>query len=298
MSLAEEFYACSVMETLRGEDGNKFFNLHDCPGCVNHLFNKCYLTYHQNLSGQLRANDAFGIIPQHQVDQDVAFLETQYREWLQVIETTNHSDLLLQYVGKESRNHLKNSRKFALRRRQGSRLQQHAEKSVVLHSKYLYLKVRKFYQELKATEQLVTACGHTILIDGFAHFHILFRHYAQHVKEYQDDTSYHVDQNLNPENLPNELVAILQEYFHLIPCASFNRERTYVRINGTVYAIWFKAHQRHSGGQTNQVLRLQTFYPVTQARELEFVGALAEMVAPSGRGLFYKPIVQGAVTDP
>ncbi len=287
LSLAEEDYMCSVLDASRSADNDEPMHLHDYARCENFLFTKCYLLHHHNLSGVLQSFDAFGPIPQAVIDKDVAFLEAQYRSWLQVIKTTNHSDTLLQYVAKESRNHLKNSANFARSFNYGSRLAQHMEKSTVLHSKYLFLKVKKFYQELGASEQVLTVCGHKILVDGFAFFHILFRHYAKQAKHYQHDASYHSDQNIDPENLPNALLNILQEYFQYVPCISYNSHRTYVRINGVIYALWFKAIEKHQGKSKEVFLRLQTFYPVTLQKELDFVAPLAEIITGSGIGLFY-----------
>ncbi|GAB3724024.1 hypothetical protein GCM10027594_05090 [Hymenobacter agri] len=290
LSLAEEDFTCSFLAASRSEGDNSFFDLHEINYCKNYSFTGCYLAYENNLSGLLIARNAFGPIPPNIVAKDVAFLDSQYQEWLQVINTTNHSEQLLQHVVKESRNHLKNARNFANNTRMGARLRDSFIKAIVLHSKYLYLKIREYYQELGATEQVLHRCNYEIVIDSFAFFHILFRHYAPRATSYQNDASYHQDQTINPEELPNHLMLFLEMYFNHIPCTQFNKRRTYIRYNGVIYAIWFKDAERHAGGTVQPILRLQTFYPVTLPKELEYVASLQENVTESGLGLFHAPV--------
>lgn len=290
LSLAEEEYTCSFLAVSTDkEEGGSYLDLHELSFCKNYSFTGCYFAYKNNLDGLLIARNAFGPIAPNIVAKDVAFLESQYQEWLQIVNTTNHSEQLLQHVAKESRNHLKNSSNFATNSLMGSQLRNSFLKAVVLHSKYLYLKIREFYQELGAPEQVFNRCSYEIVIDSFAFYHVLFRHFAPSATRYQNDASYFTDQTIIPEDLPNHLIHFLTEYFTYVPCSQFNKRRTYIRYNGKVYAIWFKDTERHVAGSRQPILRLQTFYPVTLPRELEFVARLSELTTPGGLGLFYTP---------
>jgi hypothetical protein len=292
LSLAEEGYTCSFLAAARDKpDGGSFVDLHEIPFCENYSFTGCYLTYENNLDGLLLARNAFGPIARDIAAKDAAFLEAQYQGWLRVINTTNHPEQLLQHVAAESRRHLKNGANYAKNSLMGGRMRNNFLKAIALHSRYLYLKVREFYQELGAPEQVLHKCGHEIIIDSFAYFHVLFRHFAPRATRYQNDASYITDQTIIPENLPNQLLGFLVEYFNNIPCAQFNKHRTYIRYNRIVYAIWFKDVQRHIKGAVQPVLRVQTFYPVTLPAELKYVTSLTEQVTASGLGLFYAPLI-------
>jgi hypothetical protein len=264
LSLAEEEYTCSFLAVSHAEGDGSFLDLHELSYCKNYSFTGCYLAYQNNLEGLLVARNAFGPIAPDIIAKDIVFLEEQYQEWKRIIRITNHSDALLQHVAKEARNHLKNSEKFARNSMMGERLRNAFLKAVVLHSKYLYLKIREFYQELRASEQMMHICGHEIVIDSFAFYHVLFRHFAPRATRYQNDASYFTDQTIKPENLPNHIIYFLTEY-----------------------AIWFKDAERHVGGAARPILRLQTFYPVTQPRELEYVANLTEQLTANGLGLFF-----------
>jgi hypothetical protein len=290
LSLAEEEYTCSFLAVSRDKpEGGSFLDLHEISFCKNYSFTGCYLAYENNLDGLLTAYNAFGPIARDITAKDAAFLEAQYQDWLQIINKTNHSEQLLQHVAAESRRHLKNGGKYAQSSLMGSRMRNNFLKAIALHSKYLYLKVREFYQELGTTEQVLHKCGYEIVIDSFAYFHVLFRHFAPRATRYQNDASYITDQTIIPENLPNQLLGFLIEYFDNIPCAQFDNHRTYIRHNRVVYAIWFKDVQRHIKGVVQPVLRVQTFYPVTLPAELKYITSLTEQVTSSGLSLFYAP---------
>jgi hypothetical protein len=283
LSIAEEDFLASWLDVAR-RDNNERLSLHDYPACTNFLFKRNYLMYRGNFSGDLPVETPLGRVPHTEVVKDVAFLDEQYREWLSDMRKGNHPEPLLQYVSAETRNQLKNNAAFAAKLRYGERLRAATEKALVLHSKYFFYKVKQYFEELGSPEVLLDKCGYKIIIDAYSHYHILIRHYAKDAMPHQVEKSYHRDQSINPENLPYELREIIEDYFDTVGCAAFNSARLYATINGQLYAIWFKPFEWHRKGQPKEkVLRLQTFYPVTQQNEEAFAAQLHSMPSVSGR---------------
>jgi hypothetical protein len=286
LSIAEEDFVGSYLNVARNED-NIRLSLHDFPACQNFLFKRNYLIYQGNFDGTLPAKTPLGVIAESEVLKDVALLEKFYQEWLLIIKKENHSERLLQYVGQETRNQLKANMLFASKANYSSDFLADTEKSVILHSKYFFYKVKKYFQEIGRDELVVDYCGHKIVIDGFAHFHILFRHYAKDIKPYQTDASYHQDQSIDPDILPTELGIIIDDYFDTVRCQDFNLKRLYVEINNVLYLIWFRPITQYKAGKSiESVLRLQTFYPVVAQNDLDFVSKLTPMESKEGRKFF------------
>lgn len=159
----------------------------------------------------------------------------------------------------------------------------------MLHSKYVLHFVEAYYQELSAPEQTVTFAGGKIVVDSYAYVHILFRHYSRSVKPYQSGKSYHFDIAFDHAELPNFLVDIIASYFRNLPTCSIQDDRLFVRVRGTLYALWFRKMTRSLKGNTKEVYyRLQTFYPITEQKDLLYASLLKEITADDGIGLFYK----------
>ena len=287
LSIAEEDFLGSYLYVARRQGDDSRLSLHDFPACQNFLFKQSYLVYLGNFNGERPVDTPLGRIPNAEVIKDTAFLEKAYQEWLEVIKNERHTEPLLAHVAKESRNQLKNSAKFALKLGYGAKLKASTEKAIVLHSKYFYYKVKKYFQEIGADEWVLNYCGHKLIIDSYAHFHILFRHYAKDTKPYQTDASYHSDQSIDPDILPTELGIIVDDYFDTMPCESFDGQRIYVEINGILYLIWFKSIIWQKPSKKNEsVLRLQTFYPVVAQNDLNFVSNLKRTKSHNGRIFF------------
>lgn len=286
LSIAEEDFVASWLDVARREN-NERLSLHDYPACKKFLFKRNFLMYQGNFSGDLPVNTPLGRVPSNEVVKDVAFLDEQYQEWLSDMRKGNHSEPLLQYVSAETRNQLKNNAAFAAKLHYGQRLKAATEKALVLHSKYFFYKVKQYFQELGSPEILLDKCGHKIIIDAYSYYHILIRHYAKDAMPHQADKSYHSDQSIDPENLPDELQEIIEDYFDTVGCTAFNSARLYITINGLLYAIWFKSFEWHRKGQPKEsVLRLQTFYPIILRSEEAFAANLSRRLSVSGR-VFY-----------
>ena len=288
LSLAEEEFLGVVLGASVDAAG-KSTNLHDIKPLRRDLFRHLYPLYVRNRDGLLTLADAYGEIPPARRKQDTDFLEAEYRAWRAQMLGHQQGSAMLQHVAAELKKHLADLDVFAKRNKQGSRLHEAAVKEIVLHSKYVLHFVEAYYQELGATEQTVTFAGGKIVVDSYAYVHILFRHYSQGVKPYQSGKSYHFDVAFDHTNLPNFLVDIIASYFRNLPGSSIRDDRMLVRVRGTLYALWFRKMTRSLRGNVKEIYyRLQTFFPVTEQKDLLYASTLGEIIADNGIGLLYK----------
>ena len=288
LSLAEEEFLGVVLGASVDATG-KSMNMHEIKPLRRDLFRHLYPLYVRNRDGLLTLADAYGDIPPARRKQDTDFLEAEYRAWRTQMLAHQQSSAMLQHVAAEVKKHLVDINAFAKRTKQGSRLHEAAVKEIVLHSKYVLHFVEAYYQELGATEQTITFAGGKIVVDSYAYVHILFRHYSQGVKPYQSGKSYHFDVDFDHTNLPSFLVDIIASYFRNLPNSIIRDDRILVRVRGTLYAMWFRKMTRSLRGNEKEVYyRLQTFYPVTEQKDLSYASTLLETIADDGIGLIHK----------
>ena len=143
------------------------------------------------------------------------------------------------------------------------------KKSITLHSKFIYLTIKETYEELASEEYIVEIDSKNLLIDSYSFVHILFRHYSQMIKEHQQDKTYHFNKIIDYKNIPVILKNIIECYKVTIPKNTFNGQKIYLLINNETYAIWFRKIPKHLKGNIQvEYFRVQTFYPVTDIKEL------------------------------
>ena len=106
--------------------------------------------------------------------------------------------------------------------------------------------VLEYYQENNEVES-IEINRQNIRIDSFSFIHILFRHYAQVIKEYQAGKTYHEDLSIDYKNIPKELLRIIRTY-NLLDNTNFDNQKIYFSLNGKIYAVWFRAIRRSVRG--------------------------------------------------
>jgi hypothetical protein len=254
ISLAEEKFLGIIIYAETDDDG-KHPNMHDYSALKNDLFRRLYPLYVRNRDGLLKQNGVHGEISLAERMQDIEFLEKEYKDWSEVIANGKYNRASLQ--------HLQKIHDFAMQAQLGSKLRNAMLKEITLHSKFLLMVVDEYYQELGASEQKVYFAGGEIVVDSYGYVHTLFRHYAQHIKNYQINKTYHFNLFFDYEDIPNVIVDILTSYFRNLPDEGINDNRIFVKINGVLYALWFiKMSRTVKGGVKEVYYRFQTCYPV------------------------------------
>jgi len=273
VSLAEEEFACSIIRTLRKENSSEYaYNIKDIANCKNYRFRSTYLLYFNNVNGSKPATDIYGEIPFAQKTIDATYLHQEYLNWLKLLETKENEQDLIGNIARETKAQIKEIIKYANRRFLGSRYQEYLKKSIVLHSKFIYLTIKETFEEIGNEEFIIEIDGKNLQIDSYSFVHILFRHYSQIIKEHQQDKTYHFDENIDYKDIPNILKNIVECYKVTVPNSTFNGQKIYVLINNEIYAIWLRKITKHLKGNTQvEYFRVQTFYPVNDSKELSAI---------------------------
>ncbi len=280
LTLAESEWICGKLELIHKSEDGSTLNPHDYPLCEDALFRLRYMLYFNNINGWYKAFDWYGEIPPEKKAKDVALINRHYESWKHTIQITNHPEDLLQNISKETRHHFKEIHRYCKRQFIWGNRRDYLEKSIILHSKYIYYLTLEYYNENDLIEITIVE-DETIKIDSFCFTHILFRHYSKIIKEYQVGKSYH-EFGIDYKNIPKELLRIIQAY-NALDNTNFDGQKIYFSLKGNLYAIWFRGIKRDvRGGETIKELRVQTLYPVEDTKEFERVSNQYPSIYVSG----------------
>lgn len=276
VSLAEESFACSIIKLLRKDGTNELaFDISQVEKCKNYRFKNAYLLYFSDLNGHKQVIDPSGIISQKQKTLDVTYLENEYQTWKQLLIGRIQENNLIGYVARETEHQIKELHEYCSQSMLGSNYIKYLEKSLTLHGKYIYLTVKESFEEIGDTEINFNDGNNNFIIDSYSYVHTLFRHFAKSIKQHQIDKSYHFDQNIKFDNIPNFILELLKCYSTSNFSKSFNKQNIYFKFKGSYYAIWFRKLKKSlKGGVFIEFLRVQTLYPVENIEELEKIKKL------------------------
>lgn len=288
VSLAEESFACSIIKLLRKDGINELaFDISQVEKCKNYRFKNAYLLYFSDLNGYKQVIDPSGIIPEKQKTLDVTFLENEYQTWKKLLKDKIQENSLIGYVARETEHQIKELQDYGSQSMLGSNYLKYLEKSITLHGKYIYLTVKESFEEIGNTEINFNDGNNNFLIDSYSYVHTLFRHFAKSIKQHQIDKSYHFDQNIKFDNIPNFILELLKCYSTSDFSKSFNKQNIYFKFKGSYYAIWFRKLKKNiKGGAVSEFLRAQTLYPVENIEELEKIKKLKSEITNCGYEFF------------
>jgi len=268
LSIAESNFICGSLDTFHVIDENSpHLNRYNFPQCNYYNFRYLYLIYFFDIDGYSQVNDARGIIPIERKRADIEILKNFHSEWKEIInkESINKT---LNYVILEIRHQEKAIEKYGRIFMLGLHRREYLKRSSQLHGKFVFQIVSEYYEELGKEEEVLEVCNQKILIDSYAFVHILFRHFAAGIKEHQQDKTYHYDKNINFKKIPIIIRNVLLAYFEINGCNHFNNQRVYFKIVDELYVIYFRPLKRSLPENVQeQILRVQTFYPVKEIKE-------------------------------
>lgn len=251
---AEGEFICGIIKILRDERGNYKFDITKIPACQCYRFRDAYLLNADDLNGQRPRHIPPGLIPVTNRTDDLAFLDAEFKAWDAKLKNAVPGNDMLGYLVEEVNQHVNLLNRYAQRNGLGKSDIDYWTKSIILHSRYIYLLVDEFYQELGTKSEILNPNRKSILIDSFCYIHTLFRHFAAIIKNYQTGKSYHFDEGVQFSELPWFLKKVIQSYLRNTAPSEFNGRSMDIIFNGKPYAIWFR--------QVGSHLRVQTFYPV------------------------------------
>ncbi len=172
LTLAEELHVCSALIITHSDNPNFDNKPSNYAACKNFWFRDRYMTYFYDLNCYSRSYDFKGEISESQRAVDRDYLEKEYVNWYKEIEGKESGNKLLNYVAAEAKHQIHLIEKYCKAAFLGRFREEYLIKSTVLHSKYIYLTVKEYFQELGADVLTVDLFGYEILIDSFSFQHI------------------------------------------------------------------------------------------------------------------------------
>lgn len=269
LSDAETEFAASILRTSKPEGSICFVDLASIPGAQNFIFKTLYLYYYDDLEGRHGIEKFTGLASREEKREDVIRLNEYFANWKKIISTNTHKDQLLNTVVNEVNKDLKIIKKLNTHGILSDDDYKYKEKSIVLHSKYIYLTVRSFFDEHGSSEVIAQHHGREIVINEYSLVHIMNRHLAEAAKQYATGKSFHHDMELKWFELPYELKKLIEELGSNAATAGSELKYIPFRYNGSIYAIWTELQEKHERGKVITYIRLETCYPLVQAEKLK-----------------------------
>lgn len=269
MTQAEIKLICSFMEHAVPKDPGFDFNICNYEVCRDYIFRKLYLIYCGNLEGRFPAHNAFGLVPIEQKETEIQKLHEFYIEWTPTVSKFNHKDDLLNNTASETNIELKNLNKLHNSLRWEGPLLEEKRKAIILHSKYIYLIAKEFFEINNSSFVTANFGSNQIEINTYSLIHILFGHYAGAIKQFDTQKSFHLDPTINNKELPFELKGILERLGSNTQISNQSIKFIPCRLNGKIYSMWTQNTIKHERGKGKiEFTRLETFYPTESIEEL------------------------------
>jgi hypothetical protein len=269
--------------------------LEDYPFLENFRFKTYYLTYYYDFTGgekyykldhvalkifqfqnpgvsSLNRRDFLKEVSAPEVKKDLDFLIVMANSWNSVIDVTNHSNSLLQYVSKETRDQialLDKRPEFYDMYSKGGWLYKYQKMKIVLQLKYIYLATIEVFESMKSDDFLLFLNGCEIEYNEYSIVHILSRHFAALTKPFDTGKSYH-----NMDFLPKQLNLQLKEIFKMISDTGLYVNDSIQKISFVYKGIAYSVHtnsdrfKQIKGKGNVAYTRVETFYPIEIQKEL------------------------------
>lgn len=286
LTIAEEFYICQTLASSVGTAAEVTIRPEKLTSCQNYWFRDRYLTYYKDLSCYGTFSDSQGTINEDQQIRDRKFIDNEFASWNSKVNSKAHSPLD-QHLSNEVAMHIRLMNVYAASASLGYFRRLYLTRVIVLHSKFIYLKVLEYFQELGESNHEISLHNDIVVIDSYCYVHILFRHFARLLKEYQFDKTYHFDPNIDYNAIPKYILHIVNTFRNHTTAEQFNGRSIDYKLNDTIYSLWFRPMQiQLKGGIVRKFLRTQTHYPVTLSRELDRIGGLNKVVINESMSFF------------
>jgi hypothetical protein len=271
LTYAEAEYLCNGLRFSKKEEDGK---TKDFEICGDYLFRHLYVRYAFDLHGVgaiMNNKTEFTTAADKRLDVDE--LEQISQKWEVIIKQSNHPNQALNYLAKETRSEIKELEKQPEFNDMGFlRRCNHFDfrkKRIVLHSKFIYSKYQEIMSEIEETDRTFTIGGLEIEFNEYSFIHILFRHYAEIVKQTPNTKTYHI-----PDFSPDEIVHQLKQLFFAIESSGKFKGQSIHEIDfkfkGKLYRVWVNERIKSIKGKGNlKYNRLETFFPLADAAMLK-----------------------------
>lgn len=193
-----------------------------------------------------------------------------YTAWEIVILNERHSDNLLKFLTKETRDEIKNLKRSFAENDISIESDEFKNKrrTSILRSKFIYLKIKSVLNQLGQSEFKLMFNGSEVEVDEYTYVHLLFRHFGQLTKP-EDFNKTYFTQEVQIEEIPDVIQFLLES----VDISGFSDNEFNYKIafkyKDRFYRIYFKEATRQEKGKGNvKYLRVNTFYPIEEPTEI------------------------------
>ncbi len=256
---------CFFCESLHDEDIEKV------KFCEDEYYLRLFVKFQHTFSDDFPKIEKFVI-----THRELLRFNSLITDWKQTIKKTNHSDRLLQYVSKETRDEIKALKKsFSILLIEYSTYEHiKREQRVYMFSKFLYLLCKSITLNYPFPGYKFAFQGIDIYFDDFSFAHILFRHYGQIMKQYETGKSYFDDFFFDYRKLPEKIEEILSVIEHSQFFTERNFESIIFKLNGKIYSLYIQKEIRQEKGKGNiEYLRINTIFPMFDTEKIRQVNS-------------------------
>ncbi|MFB3386569.1 hypothetical protein [Flavobacterium sp. LAR06] len=258
----KEFFYGGVKYSLL-DDGK----IEDYECCDNPKFKFIYLTYARNING-FKKNKVTKpirnfeyVVKKKEIKQDLYYLTKKAREWKKIVKTNIHQEALLQHSVKETREELKELRKLPKYKNniQGIYTPSYIakENAILLNSKWLYCVALEIFESLDPSDFISQINVIRIEFDEYSLIHIINRHFAKVLKQFDTKKSFHYDL-FKPRILSTQIKEIITVIDNSTLLKDKAIDKIAFQIDGVDYIIYTSEKMRG-----NEIYRrLNTFFPV------------------------------------
>lgn len=286
----KEFFYGGVKYSLL-DDGK----IEDYECCDNPKFKFIYLTHARDING-FKKNKVTKpirnfeyIVKRKEIKKDLYYLTKKAREWKMIVKTNFHKEVLLQHSVKETREDLKELRKLPKYKNniQGIHTPSYIakENSILLNSKWLYCVALEIFESLDSSDFISEINGIKIEFNEYSLIHIVNRHFAKILKQYDTKKSFHYDL-FKPRILSTQI----KEIITFIDSSTLLKDKAIdkiaFQIDGIDYIIYTSEKVRGNAIYR----RLNTFFPVDNINDKNILIENYNLESLNERFSVYVPI--------
>ncbi|MEO8148611.1 MAG: hypothetical protein ABI723_13280 [Bacteroidia bacterium] len=251
MTISESNFICSRL------------NVNHYKACEDYIFKTHYLIYRNNLDGSKPAYNFWGESLKNEKEEHLKKLHEDYQNWKTLIEKHHHKEILLNLVSREVGIEIKKLKKSYKTNKEGYANYEVKEKAIILQSKYLYLTVKKIFEDLAIDHIEVDFINSKIIINQDSTVHIMWRHMAGSTKQFDTEKSFLFDKTIPHDKVIFFIESILME---------ISQSQLY---DGSIEYMPFKFRNIKYAFRTNEIkgslsnFKLTTFYPIEDKKKLD-----------------------------
>ncbi|OAB26018.1 hypothetical protein SAMN05444395_1263 [Flavobacterium fryxellicola] len=241
--------------------------IEDYNCCDNPKFKFLYLIYARDIYGFKKSKitkpgrGVEYIVKNKEKNNDLFYLRIKIEEWKSIVRTTVHDEELLHQSTKETREEIKELKKLSKYKNniQGIYTSNYItkENAIILHSKWIYCVSLEIFESLDSADFISELNGIEIEFNEFSLIHILNRHFAKILKQFDTKKSFHKEMFI-----PRILSTQIKEIITII-------DTSMLLIGKEINKIAFQIHEQDYIIYTSEKIRgantyrrLNTFFPV------------------------------------